>query len=173
MSETVPTPESEPIPSSPRVEWEAAGRSPVSAAVATRSARITSAIVAAASLALLTVAWILRPSADGLGTHQQLGLPPCGWIVAADLPCPTCGMTTSFSHAANGDLVSSFVAQPFGMLLALSTAVVVVVGAYTAVTGSMLAPFLAGMISPRVGWIAVALLIMAWAWKIVDHRELL
>ena len=82
-------------------------------------------------------------------------------------------MTTSFSHAANGDLVSSFVAQPFGMLLALSTAVVVVVGAYTAVTGSMLAPFLAGMISPRVGWIAVALLIMAWAWKIVDHRELL
>lgn len=173
MAGTVPTPDSKPITPAPRVDWAAAGRSPVTAAVASRSVRVTSAIVSAASLSLLIVAWILRPSPDGLGTHQQLGLPPCGWIVAADMPCPTCGMTTSFSHAANGDLVSSFVAQPFGMLLALSTAVVAVVGGYTALTGSMLAPFLAGMITPRVGWIAVALLIAAWIWKIVDHRGLL
>ena len=78
-----------------------------------------------------------------------------------------------FSHAANGDLVSSFITQPMGMLLAVGAAVTVVVGTYTAVTGSMLAPFLGGMFSTRVIWILVVLLMLAWIWKIVDHRGIL
>ncbi|MAC18122.1 MAG: hypothetical protein CMJ23_00290 [Phycisphaerae bacterium] len=125
------------------------------------------------AMALLSVAWVLEPSEEGLGTHQQLGLPVCGFIASADMPCPTCGMTTAFSHAADGNLASSFAAQPLGMLLALGCAVLVLVGTYTAVTGSMLAPFLADLAGPRIGWILVVLLILAWIWKIVDHRGLL
>ena len=82
-------------------------------------------------------------------------------------------MTTAFSHAADGSLVSSFIAQPLGMLLALGCAILVLVGGYSAVTGSMLAPFLADRVGPRIGWVLVGLLIAAWIWKIVDHRELL
>ena len=143
------------------------------AAVAPPSARIVSAILAAGCLGVLIVAWFLSPSSEGLGTHQQLGLPECGWITAANLPCPTCGMTTAFSHAANGDLIGSFGAQPMGMLLAVGAAVTVVVGTYTAVTGSMLAPFLGGMFNTRVAWILVVLMLLAWIWKIIDHRGIL
>ena len=143
------------------------------AAVAPPSARIISAIVAAGCLGVLVVAWFLSPSSEGLGTHQQLGLSECGWITAANLPCPSCGMTTAFSHAANGDLVSSFITQPMGMLLAVGAAVAVVIGTYTAMTGSMLAPFLAGMFTTRVAWFMVLLLMLAWIWKIVDHRGIL
>ncbi|MBT4523937.1 MAG: DUF2752 domain-containing protein, partial [Phycisphaerae bacterium] len=66
--------------------------------------------VSIASLALLSIALLLTPSADGIGTHTQLGLPACGWILAADLPCPTCGMTTAWSHTIRGELPSAFMA---------------------------------------------------------------
>ena len=160
-------------PSGPSPDWAAAGRSVTDAAKASGSIRGTSAIIAVMAMALLMVAWVLEPSEDGLGTHRQLGLPVCGFIASLDMPCPTCGMTTAFSHAADGSLVSSFIAQPLGMLLALGCAILVLVGGYTAVTGSMLAPFLADRVGPRIGWVLVGLLIAAWIWKIVDHRELL
>jgi len=151
----------------------AEGRSPAAPARAVPSTRLTSAIVAGLALAVLVVAWVLQPSEDGLGTHRQLGLPVCGWIASANLPCPTCGMTTAFSHAADGDLLSSFRTQPLGMLLALGTAIVALAGTWTACTGSMLAPFLGAMLGPRLGWTLGILVVLAWGWKILDHRGLL
>jgi hypothetical protein len=162
-----------PIVPSGRGDRLAEGRSPVAPMRADGSTRLTSAIIALAATGLLVVAWVLQPSADGLGTHRQLGLPACGWIASADLPCPTCGMTTAFSHAAHGDLLSSFRAQPLGMMLALGTAIVAVAGAWTACTSSMLAPFLGAMLGPRLGWTLGILLLVAWGWKILDHKGLL
>ena len=132
--------------------------------------RLACSIVALACLSVLMVAAYLRPSEQGLGTHEQLGLPACGWIVAADLPCPTCGMTTAFSHAANGDLYGSIGAQPFGALLAVFTATVVVAAGWTALTGSRLAPFMAGLFGRRIGWFVLGMFIAAWIWKIFDHK---
>ena len=137
------------------------------------SRRWVGVLVACLSGGLLLVAAWLDPSPNGHGTHMQLGMMPCGWVMHAGIPCPSCGMTTAFSHAADGDLAASFVAQPFGMILAVATGIVVVVGGFTAATGSTLAPFLAGMVGPRVGWLALVLLLLAWGWKIVDHRGLL
>jgi hypothetical protein len=162
-----------PIVSSGGVDRLAEGRSPASPKRADGSTRVTSAIVAMFATAILVVAWVLQPSADGLGTHRQLGLPACGWIASADLPCPTCGMTTAFSHAAHGDLPSSFRAQPLGMMLAVGTAIVALAGVWTACSGSMLAPFLAAMLGPRLGWTLGVLLLLAWGWKILDHKGLL
>jgi len=125
-----------------------------------------------AGLALLLVAAFLRPSDGGLGTHQQLGLPPCGWIVAADMPCPSCGMTTAFSHAADGNLLGSLRAQPMGALLALLTAVGVITALWTAVSGSRIAPFLVGLLNARVGWALLGFALLAWIWKIIDHKGL-
>ena len=126
-----------------------------------------------AALALLLVAAYLSPSDGGLGTHQQLGLPPCGWIMAADMPCPSCGMTTAFSHAADGNLLGSFRAQPMGALLAVLTAIGVVTALWTAFTGSQVAPFLVGLINARLGWAVLGFAILAWIWKIIDHKGLL
>lgn len=71
---------------------------------------------------LLTLARWLTPAANGWGTHQQLGLPPCFFHQMTGLPCPTCGMTTSFAHTVRLHFYEAFVAQPFGFLACLITA---------------------------------------------------
>jgi len=78
------------------------------------------------ALGLVTVfvtAWQLDPyQPDGtprrLGTHVQLGLPPCNFQVVTGMPCPACGMTTSFAHLMRGDVVNSLRANAAGTLLA-------------------------------------------------------
>ena len=90
---------------------------------AERSERITNFVLACVAAIVLGVAVYLSPSPAGHGTHQQLGLPACNFMVATGYPCLSCGMTTSFSHAVRGELISSFLAQPFGMFLAVCTIV--------------------------------------------------
>jgi hypothetical protein len=68
-------------------------------------------------LAVLAVAAMLEPDVRGHGTHVQLGLPPCGFLLLTGAPCPGCGLTTAFAHAIRGDLGPAAVANPFGLLL--------------------------------------------------------
>jgi hypothetical protein len=75
-------------------------------------------------VAVFVTAWILNPySADGsplrLETHRQLGLPPCTFLEVTGLPCPSCGMTTSFALLVRGDVGNSLRANAVGTLLAL------------------------------------------------------
>ncbi len=53
-----------------------------------------------------------------MGTHELLGLPPCVFHKLTGLPCPSCGLTTSFCHFVRGDLVHSLKANAAGTLLA-------------------------------------------------------
>lgn len=66
----------------------------------------------------LLAAW-LPPDARGYGTHQRLGLPPCTIQALFQIPCPTCGMTTSFSHFVRGNVLASLEANPAGFALAV------------------------------------------------------
>jgi Protein of unknown function (DUF2752) len=52
-------------------------------------------------------------------THRQLGLPPCTFQAVTKLPCPSCGMTTSFALLMHGDIENSLRANAVGTLLAL------------------------------------------------------
>lgn len=67
--------------------------------------------------------WIQPYNADGsaqrMATHRQMGLPPCTFFVLTGLPCPSCGMTTSFALLVRGDVVASLRANAVGALLAL------------------------------------------------------
>lgn len=74
------------------------------------------AALAAASGALL-VGRYLQPSPRGVGTHEQLGLPACFFLKFTGLPCPSCGVTTSFSYAAHLQFREALTAQPFGFVL--------------------------------------------------------
>lgn len=129
--------------------------------------RLAGLSVAAASLGLLLIAVLLSPSGEGHGTHTQLGLPACGWVIAFDRPCPTCGMTTAFSHAVRGGLSEAFVIQPMGTLLALTAAAVFWAGVHVLVTGVRLDRLVSPLLSPRVLWIAAALAAMAWGYKLL------
>lgn len=78
-------------------------------------------LLAVCSLMLIAgfaLALYLTPDPSGSGTHQQLGLPPCTMKVLTGFPCPSCGMTTSFSNFVRGNLFAAFVANPAGVLLA-------------------------------------------------------
>jgi predicted anti-sigma-YlaC factor YlaD len=143
---------------------------PVTATRSTNSGRLISAIVFGVSASILLVAFALTPNTkDGVGTHTAMGLPPCGLEEATGIPCATCGMTTSFSLAVHGDLAAAFTNQPAGALLAVLTAMAVVLSGYAFVTGMSLAPIGAVIWQPRVVVIGAVILLIAWAYKIVIH----
>ncbi len=76
-----------------------------------------------ASVAILVTACSLTPDPRGVGTHEQLGLPPCAFLQDHRMPCISCGMTTAFAAAAHGDLPAAFRANPFGIVLFVLAAI--------------------------------------------------
>ncbi len=91
---------------------------------------VTWLVLFSGPLAVLITAATLTPSSAGHGTHTQLGLPPCGFLVYTGYPCPGCGLTTSFAHMIRLDLFGAFGANPFGILLFLCTALMVPLALY-------------------------------------------
>ncbi len=73
------------------------------------------------ALAVLVIARVLTPSVTGMGTHEQLGLPPCGILALTGWPCPACGLTTAFAHLAHFDPLASVAANPLGVPMFLGT----------------------------------------------------
>ena len=66
---------------------------------------------------LLITAAVLRPDAARLGTHEQLGLPRCAFLTVFKMPCPSCGMTTSWSLLTHGRVVEALRTHASGCLL--------------------------------------------------------
>jgi hypothetical protein len=95
-------------------------------------ARLLLAAVGGGLVALLVTAALLEPSPRGYGTHQQLRLPPCSFQMLFGMRCPSCGMTTSWSHMMHGHVVQSLEANSGGALLALAA---IVFGPWSLVSG--------------------------------------
>jgi hypothetical protein len=105
-----------------------------------------------------------------MGTHKEsLGLPPCNFLRTTGLPCPSCGMTTSFAWFAKGNLLASAYVQPMGAILALLAAACVWGGFYIALTARP-AHRLLRMLPAGYTLIPLLLLgVLAWGWKILIH----
>ena len=127
--------------------------------------RVFALLVALACLGTLFAAARITPDAHGHGTHTQLGLPPCGFVLAFSKPCITCGMTTAFAHAVRLDLSSALRVQPMGLLLA---PLVVWACLHTAVFGSRLAHMAADWsLRPRVLWTLACVLVASWGYTLL------
>ena len=85
--------------------------------------RLVLAAVGLGLLAPLGIATRLQPDPRGQGTHQQLGLPPCTFLMLIGNRCPSCGMTTSWAYAVRGQWVRSAATNAGGFVLALVAAV--------------------------------------------------
>ncbi len=107
--------------------------------------RVVLVSAGAALLSLLALAGAVAPDSRGFGTHEQLGLPPCTFRQLTGYRCPSCGMTTSWSHLVRGRVGVAFRDNVGGALLGL-------------VTG-LLAPW--SLIS---GWRG------RWLWRPLDER---
>lgn len=155
-------------PPTPRATPAPPSRPATAPRTASTGDRVIASVVAAVCAALLLTAFFLSPSAEGHGTHTQLGLPSCGWVIATGRPCATCGMTTSFAYASRGDLAGAFAAQPFGALLAVATATGFWIALHAALTGSRLAGTLCtGILQARVLWWLAGAAGAAWAYKLL------
>lgn len=108
------------------------------AAALSRSDQITYVALTTLAGATLIIARLLRPSPSGFGTHQQLGLPPCLFFKLTGIPCPSCGLTTSFAHSSRLHFVQAFLAQPFGVIAFCLTVISI--------------PLFVGLIRRRVAW---------------------
>lgn len=134
--------------------------------------RIWAGLLLGACLALLMVASRLHPDQRGVGTHEQLGLPPCGLVQFAGIPCPTCGMTTAYSHTVRGQLFAGFSAQPFGFVLALGTILFAALSAVAVVSGKTWRVNWYRISPNRTVLLLVIFFVLAWLYKIVDHVAL-
>ena len=80
--------------------------------------RITSVIVVLSAAAFVWVLAAIHPDPRGHGTHEQLGMDECGWVVHYQRPCPTCGVTTAATQLVHLRPFKAVVTQPFGAILA-------------------------------------------------------
>ena len=136
------------------------------------AARLIALAIAAGCLATLVIAWRLPPDAHGVGTHEALGLAPCGFLQTFGRPCPMCGMTTSFAHFAKGQFAASFWTQPAGLMLAVATVITFWLAGYIAVTGKPLWRLAARRVNGMaVLWVSLTILVGGWAWKIATFVQ--
>src|SRR5262249_40101558 len=86
--------------------------------------------------------WIDPYEPDGtprtMSTHTQLGMAPCGFLIATGKPCPACGMTTSFALLVRGEVAASLRANWAGTLIALLWAATLVWALASAARGRLL-----------------------------------
>lgn len=56
---------------------------------------------------------LIQPDPSGIGTHRQLGLPECLICrITGRERCPSCGLTTGFSHLIRGHWDQASAAHP-------------------------------------------------------------
>lgn len=136
----------------------------------TRRVRAWSAVVLICSALLIGVLLYVTPAREGMGTHTQLGLPPCSWPGEFGIPCPTCGVTTSLAWFVRGRWIASAVAQPLGLLLGLLLLAGIVNGAIGLVSGRW---WRINTFRVPVGWMAGAAgaaALAAWGYKLLAMR---
>jgi hypothetical protein len=131
------------------------------------AARWVALVVFIGCTALLVVAAWLKPDPHGYGTHEQLGSAPCGMLILTGYPCPTCGMTTSFAHFVRLQWFQSFLVQPAGFILALTTAVFAILAVRTVIVGRWPRRFLPVISSYWIFLILLIVLLGGWGFKLV------
>lgn len=127
--------------------------------------RLVAGAIAVAAAALTILLARAVPDARGHGTHEQLGLPICGWPLHYGVPCPTCGCTTAACQLVHGDLVGAFVTQPFGAALMVAALLAGLHAAACLVRGRSFVDALVRLPFWRLIAGAFVLLLVAWGYK--------
>jgi hypothetical protein len=131
--------------------------------------RFVAFMLAATCLAVLVVAAGLEPSPSGTGSHADLGLNDCQFLFRSGLPCPSCGMTTSFAWFARGHVLASLYVQPMGAILALVAASTFWISLYIAVTARPIYRLLRVVPGRYYAFPLMVFAVLAWGWKMFIH----
>lgn len=121
---------------------------------------------ALAAMIILMVAFRLVPSESHMGTHRQLGLPKCGFVLMTGFPCPTCGMTTAFSFMTHGCILDALRSHVAGSMMAVVTAGVLANSLWCLVTGRYVSLNWYRVNPVRLVWMITVVLVGSWALNI-------
>lgn len=119
-------------------------------------------------MVVLVIAALLTPSTSGVGTHTQLGLPPCGFLYLTGFPCPGCGLTTAFAHLAHGHVSASVGAHPLGLPLFLLNVMAVFVSAVGAIRAWPLQATIKRFAIERVLYVLAAAAVGTWLLRLIS-----
>ena len=108
----------------------------------------------------------LTPSATGVGTHEQLGLPACPTLHLTGYPCPSCGLTTSFALAARMEFTEALQVQPFGLIIFFLAIVLIPGSVYLLARRKPVIDLIVSRRSNLIMYILLALYLGGWAYKI-------
>ena len=133
----------------------------------TPATRFLWALLGLGAASVLGLSCYLTPNPSGHGTHVQLGLPPCGFLWLTGLPCPACGLTTSFAWVAHGDLHASLRAHPLGLPLFLIVALAIPVCVVGAFRAWPLSEILRRVHADRVAYTLCGAAIVVWWTRLV------
>ena len=125
---------------------------------------------------VLGLARWLVPSPEGMGTHRQLGLGPCVVLTLTGIPCPMCGMTTTFALMADGRVGEALLNQPFGVVLFLATVSAFLLGLWDLTRALGRWRDVLDWVLARETAVAVAILVGlfgGWTYKILLAKEIL
>lgn len=133
-----------------------------------RSARLAVLVLVLLCATPLVTACFLQPASAGLGTHQQLGLPPCSMRFLLGIRCPACGMTTSWAHFVRGSWPASVQSNSAGFLLAVLNCCLVVAGMVAIYRGEKPSPAM----QRRFAYLLVAaggIAVLDWAARLAGY----
>ena len=119
---------------------------------------------------IIGLAGWLDPDPTGVGTHMQLGLNRCVLLQELNLPCPMCGMTTTFALMADLQWLAAFQNQPLGVVLFFLTCMVAIVSATELIKPrSLWSTISTGLYGKEVTVLTVffVLMVASWGYKIV------
>ena len=146
-----------------------------SQAVQGRFDRLIGLGLALPALLVLGLALWLDPDPVGVGTHQQFGMPPCIVLSQLGIPCPMCGMTTTFALMADLRPWDSFANQPMGFVFFWLCAFAAGLGLLEAISPRRRWEGVIRWLSARDVALVAALLVGllgAWAYKIILVSEM-
>ncbi len=133
----------------------------------TRRQRGLYAMIGVGLLGLLLLAAVLQPSGTGIGTHRQLGLPPCTFLTVFGVRCPSCGMTTSWSYFVRGQIGPAWSTNAGGACLAVLAALASGWSMFVAVRGE-LQPSLHREYALAIGLVVSTVTLVDWVSRLLD-----
>jgi hypothetical protein len=118
---------------------------------------------------VFSVAYWIDPYRGGpglrMGAHRQLGLPPCSFLDLTGVPCPSCGLTTSFAYTVRGDFSNGLRANWVGVLMVIGCVVMVPWAAYSAWKGRLLG--VKSLEGPLVATVLISFLLLFLRWGVL------
>jgi len=123
--------------------------------------------VPAVSTSAILLGRMMTPSPTGVGTHQQFGLPACLMLTLTGIPCPSCGLTTSFSHAAHLEFSQAVQVQPFGLLVFFLAVASIPISILIMTRHKPFSDLLFSRSANRIMYWLLSLYIVSWIYKII------